>query len=87
MALFFAQDKLQIAIIDLEPQNISTITSSVISDFLRNDLFDTKKFIVVERNQNGKYIKRTNISTYGLHYYRMCYRSGENFECGTNVSR
>ncbi|MEK6647102.1 MAG: CsgG/HfaB family protein [Candidatus Firestonebacteria bacterium] len=63
--VIFAQDKLQIAIIDLEPQNISAITSSVISDFLRNDLFDTKKFIVVERTRMENILKEQTFQRTG----------------------
>ncbi|MEK6646769.1 MAG: CsgG/HfaB family protein [Candidatus Firestonebacteria bacterium] len=61
----FGEEKIKIAVIDLEPRGVSTMTSSVISDFLRIDLFDTKKFIVVERNQMENILKEQTFQRTG----------------------
>jgi len=52
-----AEDKIRIAVMDLDAKNVSNVTASIVSDFLRNDLYASKKYIIVERSQMEKILK------------------------------
>jgi len=47
-----SQDKMRLAVLELEPKGVSKIISSSVSDLLRTEMVDTGQFIMVERAQN-----------------------------------
>lgn len=49
--------KTQVAVMDLNAQNVSMGTGAVVSDFLRNSLFRTNEYIVLERANIDKVLK------------------------------
>ncbi len=63
--IVFSKDKLQIAVMDLTPQNISSVTSTIVSDFLRNELFNIEKFVVLERNNMEAVLKEQSFQRSG----------------------
>jgi len=47
----FAQEKLNIAVVDLDPQGVADSEAKIISGRLRSDLFNTNKFDILEREK------------------------------------
>lgn len=47
----FAQERMRVAVLDLKADGVSTKTASAISNILRTDLVNAKKFVVIERAQ------------------------------------
>ena len=47
----YAQDKYKIAVLDLTGEGISSSDARIITSRLRANIFETEKFIVVERNR------------------------------------
>lgn len=56
-SLTYAGNKIQIAVMDLSAQDISNSTSASVSDFLRRDLVNTKRFTVLERKNMDVILK------------------------------
>jgi len=53
----FAVEKIKLAVMDLDAKNVPSVTASIVSGFLRDDLYASKKYAVVERNQMEKILK------------------------------
>ena len=49
--LFCQTEQMKIAILDLQPVGVSKLTAKTVSDLLRTELFKTKLFTVIERQQ------------------------------------
>ena len=47
----FAQEKKSIAVLELNPAGVSNVESQILSDRLRSELFNSGKFIVLERDK------------------------------------
>ena len=62
---FSQQEKMRIAILDLQAQGVSDITAKTVSDLLRTELFNTKLFIVVERQQMDSVLKEQGFQQSG----------------------
>ena len=52
-----AEDKIKIAVMDLDGKNVSKITAATVSDILRDDLYALNKYTIVERKQMEKILK------------------------------
>ncbi len=59
------QDKMRLAILDLQPKNVSTPTASMVSDLLRTELFNTGLFMVVERGEMKSVLKEQGFQMSG----------------------
>lgn len=55
--LFSNQDKLKIAVMDLQPVGISSSLAITVSDLLRTELFKTKLFSIIERKEMNVILK------------------------------
>src|SRR3989339_890913 len=53
----FAEEKIKIAVMDLDAKNVPKATAFAVSDLLRNDLYASKKYTIVERSQMEKILK------------------------------
>lgn len=68
LLLFFSQtfsQNLTIAVNDLDVAGVEKSTASIISDRLRSELFNTGKFIVIERNQMEEILKEQGFQQTG----------------------
>lgn len=50
-SMVLAQERLNIAVVDLDPQGVPDSENKIISDRLRSDLFNTNKFHILEREK------------------------------------
>jgi len=60
-----SQDKMRLAVLELEPKGVSKIIASSVSDLLRTEMVDTGQFIVVERAQMDSILKEQEIQMTG----------------------
>ncbi|OGF48956.1 MAG: hypothetical protein A2231_10945 [Candidatus Firestonebacteria bacterium RIFOXYA2_FULL_40_8] len=59
------KEKIRVAVMDLDSKDVSRATTGVVSDFLRNSLFSTGKYIVLERTNMDKILKEQQFQTSG----------------------
>lgn len=64
-SISFSEEFSKIAVIDLESQNISGGEAIIVTDFLRQDLVDTQKFILVERKKIEEILKEQKFQLSG----------------------
>jgi len=64
-ALFSQQSQMRIAILDLQPVGVSELTAKTVSDLLRTELFKTKMFTVIERQQMNEVLKEQGFQQTG----------------------
>ena len=69
--------KIKIAVMNLDPKNTTEDTASLISDMLRNDMFEMGKYSVVERSSIDKIIKEQSLQKSGC----------SSTECAVEVGR
>ncbi|MFP4164807.1 MAG: CsgG/HfaB family protein [Chitinispirillaceae bacterium] len=60
-----SRKKINIALVDLEGKNVSATEASIVSDFLREELFKTNKFTVLERSQMDEILKEQGFQQTG----------------------
>ena len=60
-----AQDKMRIAIVDLQPKNVSNIIAVGVSNMIRSQMVDTGLFNVIERAQISEILKEQEIQMTG----------------------
>jgi hypothetical protein len=60
-----AVEKMQIAVLDLEPKGVSKIVAGVVSDILRSEMVKTGYFTVVERGQMDAILKEQGFQMTG----------------------
>lgn len=59
-------EKMRLAVMDLNAKGkVSKVTANAISDFLRSDIVDTARFVVVERSQMDAIFKEQGLQTTG----------------------
>lgn len=64
-SISFSEELSKIAVIDLESQNISGGEAIIVTDFLRQDLVDTQKFVLVERKKIEEILKEQKFQLSG----------------------
>jgi len=81
--LLFSQDvKPKIAVMDLDAKGeISKADAEAVSDFLRTDLVNTKKFTVVERSRINDLLKEQELSLTGLTEVEKATKIGKFLNC------
>ena len=60
-----SEDKMRIAILDLQPIEVSESISKIVSDLLRTELFKTKLFTIIERSQMNEILKEQEFQLSG----------------------
>ncbi len=60
-----SQEKMRLAVLDLEPKDVSKVIASSVSDLLRTEIVDTGSFIVVERGQMNAILKEQGLQNTG----------------------
>ena len=65
VCLYSAEEKIQIAVMDLTARDVSSSVAGTVSDFLRNDLFNTGKYVVLERSNIDKLMKEQSFQMTG----------------------
>ena len=63
--LFSQPEQMRIAILDLQPVGVSELTAKTVSDLLRTELFKTKLFLVIERQQMDTILKEQGFQQMG----------------------
>ena len=61
----FSQEKMRIAIMDLEPKDISASDAAKISELIRNEIINTGKYTVIERAQMNNILKEQGLQQAG----------------------
>lgn len=64
-SVFSAEEKIKIAVMDLAPKDVPYSVASTVSDFIRNDLFNTGKYSVLERSNLDKLLKEQSLQMTG----------------------
>jgi hypothetical protein len=62
----FAREKITVAVLDFEPKNIPQESAEAITDLLRTELFNTGRFMVVERQKIQKILEEQKFQMSGL---------------------
>jgi TolB-like protein len=62
----FARDKITVAVLDFEPKNVELQSAEAITDLLRTELFNTGRFMVVERQKIQKILEEQKLQMSGL---------------------
>jgi len=65
MGITYAQEKTNIAVLELDASGISKSDASVLSDRLRTELFRTQKFIVLERDKMNEILNEQGFQMSG----------------------
>lgn len=58
-------EKMRIAVLNLKPEGISKKTSKVISNLIRNNLINSREFLIIERNQMQEILKEQGLQQTG----------------------
>jgi TolB-like protein len=61
-----AREKITVAVLDFEPKNIERESAEAITDLLRTELFNTGRFMVVERQKIQKILEEQKFQMSGL---------------------
>ncbi|OGF50694.1 MAG: hypothetical protein A2231_08125 [Candidatus Firestonebacteria bacterium RIFOXYA2_FULL_40_8] len=61
----FAEGKIQIAVMELVPKDVSVSIASTVTDLIRNDLFNTGKYVVLDRSNLDKVLKEQSFQMTG----------------------
>lgn len=77
LTLFSYQNQIRIAVIDLKPIGIHRNNAMIVSDLLRTELFKTKLFTVLERDQMNKILKEQDFQVSGC----------TDTECGIEIGK
>jgi len=64
-SISYSQDKMRIAVMDLQAKGVSKVLASGITDMIRSDMVDTGLFLVVERNQMNEILKEQELQQTG----------------------
>ena len=59
------EDKITIAVLELNPAGVSSVEAQIFSDRLRTDLFNTGNFIVLEREKVNEILSEQGFQTSG----------------------
>jgi len=65
ITMAFTQDKISIAVLDLDSEGLSNSEARIISARLRTDLFNTNKFLVLERDKMDKILQEQGFQLSG----------------------
>lgn len=77
ITLISKQNQIRIAVIDLKPIGIHKNNAMIVSDLLRTELFKTRLFIVLERDQMNKILKEQDFQISGC----------TDTECGIEIGK
>lgn len=61
----FAQEKMTIAVLDLQPKGTSKIVAGVVTDIIRSEMIKTGLYIVIERSQMAEVLKEQSFQMTG----------------------
>jgi len=61
----YSQEKMRLAIMDLQPQNLDKATAIMVSDLLRTELFNTGLFRIIERTEMDAILKEQEFQASG----------------------
>jgi TolB-like protein len=61
----FSQEKMRLAVLDLESKGVSKVIASSVSDLLRTEMVDTGQFTVVERSQMNTILREHELQQTG----------------------
>jgi TolB-like protein len=61
-----AREKITVAVLDFEPKNVERESAEAITDLLRTELFNTGRFMVVERQKIQKILEEQKFQMSGL---------------------
>lgn len=75
----------RIAVMELEAKGVSKNEADTVADFLRTDLTETKKFIVIERARIADVLKEQELSLSGLTESKNASKVGEILNCDTII--
>ncbi|MBU1076482.1 MAG: CsgG/HfaB family protein [Spirochaetes bacterium] len=77
--------KERIAVMELEAKGVTKDEADAVADFLRTDLAETKKFIVIERARISDVFKEQELSLSGLTDSKNAVKVGEILNCETII--